>query len=32
MEFLANNAAMLGTDGVSVANNLPKDTAKWPLL
>ena len=32
MEFLANNAAMLGTDGVSVANNLPKDTAKMAIV
>ena len=32
MEFLANNAAMLGTDGVAAANNLPKDTARMAIV
>ena len=32
MEFLANNAAMLGTDGIMAAANLPKDTAKMAIV
>ncbi|MGL4449959.1 MAG: carbohydrate ABC transporter permease [Sarcina sp.] len=32
MEFLANNSALLGTDGVSAAANLPRDTAKMAIV
>lgn len=32
MEFLTNNAAMLGTDGIAASQNLPKDTAKMAIV
>ena len=32
MEFLTNNAAMLGTDGIEASQNLPKDTAKMAIV
>lgn len=32
MEFLANNTSMMGTNAISAAANLPKDTAKMAIV